>query len=95
MAVGTFGVGAGVVIYIGYDWYPDDEDNPGGIPYWGELLELAASGELPYAPQPIYVAPAAPALAATGVDLAPTGGIAAALVLTGTTFLVIRRRRTA
>jgi len=92
MAVGTLGVGSGVVVYIGYDWYPDDEDNPGGIPYWGELLELAASGELPFAPQPIYVAPAAPALAATGFDLVPTAAIAGVLLLAGGAFLLLRRR---
>lgn len=85
-AVVTFGVGAGAVLYLGYDWWELDSDQ------WYDVLTLAVAGDLPYKPQ----APAC-ALAATGseVPVAPFAALAGALLLAGAAAVVVVRRRAA
>ncbi len=86
VAVITIGVGAGAVLYLGYDWWEFTSEE------WYDVLEAAASGALPYTPQPIRCA-----LAATGSETPalPIAAGAGLLLLAGAAVLIgTRRRRT-
>lgn len=88
----TVGVGEGVVMYLGYDWYTSAELDTA----WGEVLRIATAGQLPFEPQPVYVPPVPAALADTGAEFpAAVLGFGAVLVLGGIAAVVVVRRRAA
>ena len=86
--VGTIVAGDGVIAFLGYDWFPDDDDiAEGDIIQWNLVLT--------YLVQQLYVpVPERPALAATGVASAgPAIWIGAgAFVLVGGALVAFRIR---
>lgn len=87
-SVATVAVGDGLVVLLGYDWYPDDFDIAGGIRAdWDAVLahfvQLAAPAAVVEPEAPTDTAPAAPQLAATGAEAMPFLVGAAILLLAG------------
>ncbi|MGX5680947.1 LPXTG cell wall anchor domain-containing protein [Schumannella luteola] len=87
---GLFRAGAGGVIYLGYDWYPDEEELELQA-VWNAYVEAILEAGLP------PVAPPAPQLAATGssVDSGLYIGGAALLLLAGAAVVIVARRKAA
>lgn len=93
LAVASFAVGAGAIVYVGYDFFPDEDDIADGLTaaWIGTLNSLVEStlAQLPVVVAPVVEAPvvvapaAAPAavLAETGSDM--TLPLAGGLLLLG------------
>ncbi len=87
MAAGKFPVGAGFVYSFAYDWYPGDEtEDIDGRVLWNQLLVWAATGTA-------GAAPAAPALADTGLDTTILWTGALGLMMLGVAGVLVARTR--
>lgn len=87
LASGVFPVGVGAVLTLAYDWYPgEDESDISGRDLWNQVLVQGAVG-VP------GVAPAAPALANTGIDTTIFVTGALGLLMLGAAALIVTRTR--